>query len=133
MTLTVLDDGLKAGPGRYRRGEGRRPWVGGRRRRGWTCWSSTTSPSSVLTRPTRWTSELIAARYPVRRHRRDLEPGAVERLGLMADPLLAQSVIDRLQSAAYELSLDGESYAPSEAGTQPCRRGPAHLPDHPGR
>jgi hypothetical protein len=28
----------------------------------------------------------------------------------MADALLAQSAIDRLQSAAYELLLDGESY-----------------------
>ena len=28
----------------------------------------------------------------------------------MADALLAQSAIDRLQSAAYELVLDGESY-----------------------
>ncbi len=28
----------------------------------------------------------------------------------MADPLLAQSAIDRLQSAAHELILDGESY-----------------------
>src|SRR3954454_3095598 len=34
----------------------------------------------------------------------------VEWLGLMAAPLLAQSAIDRLQSAAYELVLDGESY-----------------------
>jgi DNA replication protein DnaC len=34
----------------------------------------------------------------------------VEWLALMADPLLAQSAIDRLQSAAYELVLDGESY-----------------------
>ena len=34
----------------------------------------------------------------------------VEWLGLMADPLLAQSAIDRLQSAAHELVLDGESY-----------------------
>jgi DNA replication protein DnaC len=33
-----------------------------------------------------------------------------EWLALMADPLLAQSAIDRLQSAAYELILDGESY-----------------------
>ena len=33
----------------------------------------------------------------------------VEWLGLMADPLLAQSAIDRLQSAAYELVLEGES------------------------
>lgn len=34
----------------------------------------------------------------------------IEWLGLMADPLLAQSAIDRLQSAAHELILDGESY-----------------------
>ncbi|MEZ5406589.1 MAG: IS21-like element helper ATPase IstB [Acidimicrobiales bacterium] len=34
----------------------------------------------------------------------------VEWLGLMADPLLAQSAIDRLQSAAHELVLDGQSY-----------------------
>jgi DNA replication protein DnaC len=33
----------------------------------------------------------------------------IEWLGQMADPLLAQSAIDRLQSAAYELVLDGES------------------------
>ena len=33
-----------------------------------------------------------------------------EWLAMMADPLLAQSAIDRLQSAAYELVLDGESY-----------------------
>jgi DNA replication protein DnaC len=34
----------------------------------------------------------------------------VEWLAQMADALLAQSAIDRLQSAAYELILDGESY-----------------------
>ena len=34
----------------------------------------------------------------------------IEWLGCMADPLLAQSAIDRLQSAAHELVLDGESY-----------------------
>lgn len=34
----------------------------------------------------------------------------VEWLAQMADALLAQSAIDRLQSAAYELVLDGESY-----------------------
>ena len=33
-----------------------------------------------------------------------------EWLALMADPLLAQSAIDRLQSAAWELVLEGESY-----------------------
>lgn len=34
----------------------------------------------------------------------------VEWLALMADPLLAQSAIDRLQNAAYELVIDGDSY-----------------------
>jgi DNA replication protein DnaC len=34
----------------------------------------------------------------------------IEWLGQMTDALLAQSAIDRLQSAAYELVLDGESY-----------------------
>src|SRR5437588_3739318 len=34
----------------------------------------------------------------------------IEWIGQMADALLAQSAIDRLQSAAYELILDGESY-----------------------
>jgi hypothetical protein len=28
----------------------------------------------------------------------------------MADPLLAQSAMDRLQSAAYELVVEGQSY-----------------------
>jgi DNA replication protein DnaC len=34
----------------------------------------------------------------------------VEWLAVMADPLLAQSAIDRLQSAAYELVIEGDSY-----------------------
>jgi DNA replication protein DnaC len=33
-----------------------------------------------------------------------------EILTMMADPLLAQSAMDRLQSAAYELIVEGESY-----------------------
>ena len=51
----------------------------------------------------------------VERHRRvatvttsNREP--MEWLGLMADALLAQSAIDRLQSCAHEFVLDGESY-----------------------
>lgn len=34
----------------------------------------------------------------------------IEWIAFMAEPLLAQSAIDRLQSAAYELVLEGESY-----------------------
>lgn len=34
----------------------------------------------------------------------------VEWLAMMADPLLAQSAIDRLQNTAYELVIDGDSY-----------------------
>lgn len=51
----------------------------------------------------------------VERHRRastvitsNREP--TEMLAMMADPLLAQSAIDRLQSAAFELVVEGESY-----------------------
>lgn len=58
-----------------------------------------------------------------------LQPGAdVEWLGQMADALLAQSAIDRLQSAAYELVLDEESYRKHQkpgldvGGTTPRRR-----------
>jgi DNA replication protein DnaC len=38
----------------------------------------------------------------------------IEWLGQMADPLLAQSAIDRLQSAAHELVLEGDSYRPRQ-------------------
>ncbi len=54
----------------------------------------------------------------------------VEWLGYMADPLLAQSAIDRLQSAAHELVLDGESYrkrqkpAVTDAALDPPARAP---------
>lgn len=33
-----------------------------------------------------------------------------EWLAVMADPLLAQSAVDRLQGAAYELVIEGETY-----------------------
>jgi DNA replication protein DnaC len=47
----------------------------------------------------------------------------IEWLALMADPLLAQSAIDRLQSAAHELVLDGESYRQRQ-------KPPITNPDH---
>lgn len=75
----------------------------------------------------------------VERHRRastvitsNREPA--EMLAMMADPLLAQSAIDRLQSAAFELVVEGESYrrrqkpvvganqAPDGDGPPPRRR-----------
>jgi DNA replication protein DnaC len=49
----------------------------------------------------------------------------IEWLGLMAEPLLAQSAIDRLQSSAYELVLDGESYRKRQ---KPTAAGPIDTP-----
>ena len=54
----------------------------------------------------------------------------IEWLGLMADPLLAQSAIDRLQSAAHELVLEGDSYRPRQKpgikqGDEPLDPAPA--------
>ena len=58
----------------------------------------------------------------------------VEWLGLMADPLLAQSAIDRLQSAAYELVLDGESYRRRQKpGIAPLDPPPGAPPSSPRR
>ena len=47
---------------------------------------------------------------------------------MMADQLLAQSAIDRLQSAAYELVVEGESYR----RRQKPAVGPSPAPDGDG-
>ena len=54
--------------------------------------------------------ELIVERHRVASTMVTSNREPIEWLGQMADALLAQSAIDRLQSAAYELVLDGDSY-----------------------
>jgi DNA replication protein DnaC len=53
-----------------------------------------------------------------------------EWLAVMADPLLAQSAVDRLKSAAWELVIEGESYRQNE---KPAIDDPAKTPKPPGR
>lgn len=47
-----------------------------------------------------------------------------EWLAMMADPLLAQSAVDRLKSAAWELVIEGESYRQREKPTLGKTTGP---------
>ena len=55
-----------------------------------------------------------------------------EWLAVMADPLLAQSAVDRLKSAAWELIIEGESYRQHEKPT--IGEGPTDLaPPRPSR
>ncbi len=61
----------------------------------------------------------------------------IEWLAVMADQLLAQSAIDRLTSAAYELVIEGESYRRRQkprtpGGGNPDAPEPARRPRRPG-
>jgi DNA replication protein DnaC len=61
----------------------------------------------------------------------------VEWLAVMADQLLAQSAIDRLTSAAYELVIEGDSYRRRQkprtpGGDNPYRSEPTRRPRKPG-
>ena len=76
-----------------------------------TCSSSTISPYKPSTPlDTADVYELIVERHRAAATVATSNREPIEWLGLMADALLAQSAIDRLQSAAHELVLDGESY-----------------------
>jgi len=56
-----------------------------------------------------------------------------EMLAMMADPLLAQSAIDRLQSAAFELVVEGESYRRRQKPVVGAGRDPDDTPKRRGR
>jgi DNA replication protein DnaC len=45
-----------------------------------------------------------------------------EWIGMMSDPLLAQSAVDRLVATSYELVMDGESYRRRQRPGQPTRQ-----------
>lgn len=72
--------------------------------------------------------ELVVERHHHRATVVTSNPDPSEWLALMADPMLAQSAVDRLASAAYELVIEGESTPPGEADGHPDRRGATSEP-----
>lgn len=63
--------------------------------------------------------ELVVERHRVGSTITTSNRDPAEMVTMMADPLLAQSAIDRLQSAAYELVVEGQSYRQRQKPTTP--------------
>jgi DNA replication protein DnaC len=63
--------------------------------------------------------ELVVERHKVAATVLTSNREPVEWLTMLADPLLAQSAVDRLQSSAWEFVIEGESYRQRERPTMP--------------
>ena len=76
--------------------------------------------------------ELVVERHRARATVLTSNRDTVEWLGVMADPLLAQSAIDRMKSAAWELVIEGEFYRINEKPVLGGASSEPHTPT-PGR
>jgi hypothetical protein len=108
----VRRDGNPSGSWSRRSAAARCAWTPPTKTKCANCTASSCA-SSMTSRCTGWTSDFYE--LIVERHRNastvitsNREPPEI--LTMMADPRLARSAMDRLQSAAYELVVEGESY-----------------------